>query len=625
MLTKTLIGAVLLTAAVSSNGTGPAAASSRQDMRQIPVAPVVGEPAFGEPGEELREEFHQTYPLSTTGHIGLENVNGGVQIKVWDRPAVQVDAVKHAYRKERLSEAKIEVNATEENIRIKTEYPDDYPNMRHQDFRGGEGRYDNPASVEYTLTVPRKAVLESIELVNGPIDIDGVEGSVKASSINGKVTARGLMGEAKLSTINGPLEATFMQLDESKGISLTSVNGNLTLIVPSNANAAIRAGTVHGGISTDFGLKIKHGEYVGHSLDGQIGTGGPRIKLGNVNGAIKITHAQDGLPVSPGTSIEGDTADAEAPVEVDVDALGEAAKVRVQVDSARIARQAQREAQRQVNTAMREAQQEIERAQRDMVREQRMQRVTVNKIRTSNENYNERFTAKEARTFAVSGSPRVTLNTFDGHVTIHGWDKQEVTYNAVKGAQTEEALKEITIQAQQQGDAVSIAALDNDNDNGSVHFDIYVPRKSSLHVSSGDGALTLDGVSGQITLRSGDGPIEVANSDGQLQVNTGDGGIRITKFDGQVDARTGDGGIALEGNFNALSARTGDGTISLTVPAGSSFTIETNAPDDISNEGFTVAEDVTPSPRVKRWKIGNGGKVFVLKTGDGKILLRPRQ
>jgi len=104
-----------------------------------------------------------------------------------------------------------------------------------------------------------------------------------------------------------------------------------------------------------------------------------------------------------------------------------------------------------------------------------------------------------------------------------------------------------------------------------------------------------------------------------------DGVIRVIKFDGQVDARTGDGAINLDGNFNSLSARTGDGAISLTVPAGSSFTIETNAPDEITNEGFTVAEDVTPSPRVKRWKIGNGGKVFVLNTGDGKILLRPRQ
>ena len=615
MLTKSLIGAILLSTALVSSG--------RQELRQVQVAPPPAPPeaveplSVVEPGEELREEFHQTYNLSPTGRVSLENINGGAQIKVWDRAAVQVDAIKKAYRRDRLNEARIEVNATEENIRIKTQYPD-----RDQYFRGD--RYDNPAKVEYTITVPRKAVLESIELVNGPIDIDGVEGNVKASSINGSVIARGLMGEAKLSTINGPLEATFTQLDESKAISLASVNGNLTLTIPSNANAAVRAGTVHGGISTDFGLKVKHGEYVGHSMDGQIGTGGPRIKLANVNGAIKITHAQDGLPLSPAAAIEGES-DMDVDVNVNVDIpVVVAEKVRAEVESARV-RQAQREAQRQVDQAVRESQREMERAQRDMARQQRVQRVNVNRVKTINENYSERFQVKETRTFTVTGSPRVTINTFDGRVTIHGWDKPEVTYTAIKASSDEESLKDISIQAQQQGEVISIIAQNNEQENGTVHFDVYVPRQSSLHVSSGDGALNLEGVTGQLTLRSGDGPIEVANGGGQLQVNTGDGVIRVIKFDGQVDARTGDGEIALDGNFNSLSARTGDGPISLSVPAGSSFTIETNAPDEISNEGFVVVEDITPSPRVKRWKIGNGGKVFVLKTGEGKILLRPRQ
>jgi hypothetical protein len=98
------------------------------------------------------------------------------------------------------------------------------------------------------------------------------------------------------------------------------------------------------------------------------------------------------------------------------------------------------------------------------------------------------------------------------------------------------------------------------------------------------------------------------------------------QFDGQVDARTGDGSISLDGNFNSVSARTGDGSISLAVPAGSNFTVETNAAsaESITNEGLTMTEDVAPSQRVRRWKIGNGGKVFVLKTGDGRIVLRSR-
>jgi DUF4097 and DUF4098 domain-containing protein YvlB len=633
MLRKSLIGVILLIIALATNGAGPAAASVvRQEERPVPSVPnAEATTAVGETGEELREEFHQTYPLSPTGRIGLENINGGVQIKIWDRAAVQVDAIKKAYRKDRLDEAKIEVNATEENIRIKTEYP-----YENQNFRSDNRRYENPATVEYTLTVPRKAVLETIELINGSIDIEGVEGNVKATSINGAVTARGLVNEVRLSTINGELTATFTQLDETKPISLGSVNGSVTLIIPSNANASIRAGTVHGGISNDFGLKVKHGEYVGHSMDGQIGTGGPRIKLANVNGGIKITHAQDGLPLSPAATLQGDAAirDSERAVEVDVGqavAAAEAAHaLRTRVETARAAREAQREVQRQVDQAVRDSQREIEAAQRQIERERaRAERTEVRTrviVRGGSGGYNsERVTAKETKSFTVGNAPRITLSTFDGQVTVRGWDKPEVSYTATKGAADEETLKQIRIESQQQGDGISISTINTEEVNGRVNFDLYVPRQSTLHVSSGDGALNLDGVTGQITLRSGDGPIEVANGGGQLQVNTGDGVIRVIKFDGQVDARTGDGAIALDGNFNAVSARTGDGTISLTVPAGSSFTIETNSMEDLGNEGFVVNEDITPSPRLKRWRIGNGGKVFILKTGEGKILLRPRQ
>ena len=628
MLIKTLMTVALLCVAMATNGAGPAAASNRQDLRPTPSVPATPDTSActGEqPSQDLREEFHQTYPLSATGRVSLENLNGGVQIKVWDRAAVQVDAVKKAYRKDRLAEAKIEVNATEEYIRIATEYP--YQNMN---FRSDERRYENPATVEYSLTVPRQAVLESIELVNGSLDIEGVEGNVKASSINGRLTARSLAGEAKLSTVNGPLQVTFTKLDETKSIALTSVNGPLTLVIPSNANASVRAGTVHGGISTDFGLKVKHGEYVGHSLDGQIGTGGAKIKLSNVNGPIKITHAQDGLPLSPAASLPGDMKvirDGEVRMEVDVAAVEVAEAVRARAESTRVARQAQRDVQRQVDAALREAAREVEQAQRELMRQQaREQRIAVVRRGTAVgvREGAARFTAQETRTFNVTGTPRVSITTFDGRVTVRGWDKQEVSYTATRQAYDEESLKQITIQAQQQGQSISVNAEPGNDHNGSVHLDVYVPRRSAIHVSSGDGALNLDGVSGDITLRSGDGPIEVANGGGQLEVNTGDGVIKVIKFDGQVDARTGDGEINLDGNFNALSARTGDGMIYLTVPAGSSFTIETNAPDEISNEGFIVAEDITPSPRLKRWRIGNGGKVFVLKTGEGKIFLRPR-
>lgn len=636
MLNKFLIAAILLTIALVSNGTTTVIATGQsagdpQAGRPGPAMPADPNTVVGEPGEQVTEEFHQTYPLSATGRVNLGNINGGVKIKVWDRAAVQVDAIKKAYRRERLAEASIEITSTEENIRIKTEYPE-----RNQSFHKDERRYDNPAIVEYTLTVPRKAMLESIELVNGPLDIDGVEGDVKASSINGSVTARGLMGEARLSTVNGPLQAVFTQLEESKPITLGSVNGPVTLTIPSDANATVRAGTVHGSISNDFGIKVKHGEYVGHSLEGQIGTGGPRIKLGNVNGAIRIARAQDGRALSPATSVaSAATNSTDQMMAEDIEREARESSVqwrRMKIEDARIARealQAQREAQQKVDEAMRQAEREIQQAQRNLQRQQREQsrqtRVIVRGVRpVVYGGVDARATAQENKSFSVNGTPRVNVSTFDGPITIRAWDKPEVHYLATKRAHDAESLKLITIVGEQVGQTVTINAKNEHQYHGSVQLEIHVPRNSSLHVSSGDGPLTLDGVSGDITLRSGDGPIIVNNSGGQLHVNTGDGPIQINKFDGQVDARTGDGPILLDGTFNALTARTGDGEISLIVPAGSSFTIETNSSEGIANEGFDVSEDVTPSPRMKRWRVGNGGRVFELKTGDGKILLRPR-
>lgn len=233
-------------------------------------------------GDELTEAFNQTYPMTPTGRVSISNINGDVHINVWDRNEVKVDAVKRAFRPERLSEVTIEVNNTADSILIKTKYPE-----RNLNFES-RSRENNPASVEYTLTIPRGARLDGAELVNGSLDIEGVQGDVHASLVNGEVKAGGLGGEVKLSTVNGRVEANVAALDAAKGVTLSSVNGSIVLIVPSGASAQVKASTIHGGITNDFGLAVEDGQYVGHNLSGQIGSGGPRIRLNNVNGSIAI-------------------------------------------------------------------------------------------------------------------------------------------------------------------------------------------------------------------------------------------------------------------------------------------------------------------------------------------------
>ena len=244
------------------------------------------------PGQ-LTEEFHQSYPMTATGTVELQNINGAVHISAWDRNEVRVDAVKYAHTRERMEEAKIVVEPGSDRISIRTEYRD-----RTQTFTNDDR--DNPASVEYTLTVPRAVRLDRVELINGPLDISGVTGEVRASCINGQLKAAGLAGRVKLSTVNGPLDAEFASLGDSQ-VDLSSVNGTLQLTLPSDAKAEIDASTVHGGIQNDFGLHVVHHQYVGHSLDGQLGGGGTRIHLNNVNGRIEVHHAGDHRALSPAT------------------------------------------------------------------------------------------------------------------------------------------------------------------------------------------------------------------------------------------------------------------------------------------------------------------------------------
>jgi hypothetical protein len=221
-----------------------------------------------------REEFHKTYPASATIHVSLSNVNGSVEITAWDRNEVQLDAIKTANTEEKLKEAEIRVDASQNRIRIETHYPEHRTN-------------NDPANVEYQLHVPRAAQLEKIDLVNGKLDIDGVQGSVVGSSVNGSVSARGLRGDVQLSTVNGSVSSELIDLGAAHHVKLSSVNGRVELAMPKDANAHLSANTVSGGISSDFSLPIHKG-FVGSNLDTTLGSGATQVELSNVNGSINI-------------------------------------------------------------------------------------------------------------------------------------------------------------------------------------------------------------------------------------------------------------------------------------------------------------------------------------------------
>lgn len=236
------------------------------------------------------EDFDKSYPLSATGRVRIENINGRVHIFAWDRNEVKVEAVKSGQSREQLQNAEIQVESQPDSIVIRTKHREleaSYPYSK-----GTLGS----AIVEYTITVPRKARLDDVQLLNGDLDITDVLGEIRAQCTNGKLVATGLRENAKLSTVNNNLEAHFDELAANR-VELDSTNGGIDLTLPSDAKASLQATTVRGDIANEFGLHTTS-FLTGSEMRGKLGGGGTKIRLNSLNGRIEIHHANDGKPMS---------------------------------------------------------------------------------------------------------------------------------------------------------------------------------------------------------------------------------------------------------------------------------------------------------------------------------------
>lgn len=239
----------------------------------VPVMALLAAGALLARAEE-RQEFHQTYPLAANGRVTIKNVNGFTHITAWDQNQVKVDAVKHARSQQGLNDVQIVVDSRADAIDIRTKYP--------------EGENHDGGSVDYTLTVPRQAVLENVATVNGTVEIEGVAGAIKASSVNGHIALKSVEGDANLSTVNGHVEADFAKL-AARTIKASSVNGPIALTLPAGAGAHLNLHSVSGSVHSDFDLPVKTARFgAGTNLDTTIGSGGPDIKLSTVNGGITL-------------------------------------------------------------------------------------------------------------------------------------------------------------------------------------------------------------------------------------------------------------------------------------------------------------------------------------------------
>ncbi|HEX4232461.1 MAG TPA: DUF4097 family beta strand repeat-containing protein [Bryobacteraceae bacterium] len=280
--------------------------------------------------DQVKEDFHYSYPFPAGGRLDFSNRNGSAQIAGWDRNEIDVSGTKSANDRADLTQIKINVDVHGSAASVSAEFP-----------QGGFGR---SYGAQFVIRVPRRTVLGQAQTTNGSISAEDLEGGGRLSSTNGRillardagdydgytsnatiefeecsgnltaVTTNGAVrgrlksGGADVRSTNGSIDVTLLnppnggsvRASTTNGsvtlalagyhanpINVESTNGSVTLRLPSDANAHLDAHTNVGTVNYDFTVNGSVSSSK-HSVSGDLGSGGPPIMVHTTVGGIHI-------------------------------------------------------------------------------------------------------------------------------------------------------------------------------------------------------------------------------------------------------------------------------------------------------------------------------------------------
>jgi len=259
---------------------------------------------------EGEQELHFRPPPG--GLFRLHNANGRTRVIGEDRSDISVHLVKKAR-----AESRNAANRLLKQISLNSDEVGDSLDLEIEIPR----RWNRRGSAHLEVRVPRETDIE-LMTVNGRVEVVGVRGRVKARSSNGsacisdivgnidvatsnarvccsatrgRLVARSSNGKIEIedhrgsldaSTSNGLIRASLQHVGK-QGVALATSNGRIALELPDEVDADLDVRVDNGFIRNDRPLDRTDRESDGR-LSGQLGSGGPPIKLRTSNGSISL-------------------------------------------------------------------------------------------------------------------------------------------------------------------------------------------------------------------------------------------------------------------------------------------------------------------------------------------------
>jgi hypothetical protein len=233
------------------------------------------------------DSFEWSGQVATGGTVEIKNINGSIRATPAPGGLVLVKALKRGGSDDP-SSVRIDVVQHQGGVTICAVYPD-VPGQPANECLPGflNGQFSSRNSdveVRFDVQVPVGSDFAG-GTIGGHVEARGLHGNVDARTLAGDIDIS-TTGLASGTTLKGDVTASIGQADWDRDLRFSSVDGNVTVRIPTNTNARV-SGIANGSISTDFPLTItSQGSF--RQLSGILGSGGRNLTLSTSDGNIAL-------------------------------------------------------------------------------------------------------------------------------------------------------------------------------------------------------------------------------------------------------------------------------------------------------------------------------------------------
>ena len=243
---------------------------------------ALGLSAWARPAFGTERVWEKRFELPPGGHVSVVNVQGSVLVEGWDRAEVEATvAMRSKAPTDQLDDVQVAVET--HAVAVWRSIPFIPPASTR------------PIRVDYRLRVPRQVRLDELSTLEGDIVVRDVDGTIEARNLHGDIEGINVSGSVVAHALTGNILFSLRALpDRRLPFKLATLNGNVDLLMPAQADADLELSTVAGNIVGDYAFQVSSvpGDSARHA---QVGAGGVRVELRTVRGNIRVGQRDDDL------------------------------------------------------------------------------------------------------------------------------------------------------------------------------------------------------------------------------------------------------------------------------------------------------------------------------------------